>query len=108
MSYTGSRGQGSQCRKSFRLPVELRVGRTPVRLALTARGGVEEQRIVWLLDTQSARLREIVDGAVSQAMQDLGGHAAEALLAEMTLALLGPARTITPSKGSSRRGRGGK
>jgi hypothetical protein len=90
------------------LPTEVRVGRTPVRLALTARGGVEEQRIVWLLDAQSARLREIVDGAVSQAMQDLGGHAAEALLAEMTLALLGPARTITPSKGSSRRGRGGK
>ena len=63
---------------------------------------------MWLQDAQSARHRQIVDGAVSQAMQDLGGHAAEALLAEMTLALLGPAGTVMPSKGSSRRGRGGK
>jgi len=78
------------------LPTERRPGQRAVRLALTEQDGFEDHRVVWIAEAQEKRLHIIVRHALDQARIDIGGNADEALVAQMTIALLRPDKNLAP------------
>lgn len=77
------------------LPREARPGHRAVMLGLTEQDGFQDHRVVWISESQIGRLNDIVERALEQANQDLGGNAEEALLAAMTVALLRPSDNVS-------------